>query len=99
MANETQFKVVDLELGRVALKTPHGFVSVNPANGEVSLKKGKPGETETFQWMETLYGDTILLSLATDRYLQAGHDGALSANWPGPKPDRKDGSCFVWQAE
>jgi hypothetical protein len=99
VANETQFKVVDLKLGRVALKTPHGFVSVNPANGEISLKKGRPGHAETFQWMETLYGDTILLSLATERYLQAGHDGALSANWPGPKPDRKDGSCFVWQAE
>jgi xylan 1,4-beta-xylosidase len=49
--------------------------------------------------METLYGDTILLSLVTERYLQAGHGGAHSANWPGPKPDRKDGSCFVWQAE
>ena len=76
VANETQFKVVDLELGRVALKTPHGCVSVNPANGEISLKKGKPGHAETFQWMETLYGDTILMSLATDRYVQAGRDGA-----------------------
>ena len=99
VANETQFKVVDLKLGRVALKTPHGFVSVIPENGEISLKNGKPGQTETCQWMETLYGDTILLSLATERYLQAGHDGALSANCSGPKPDRKDGSCFAWQAQ
>ena len=99
VANETQFKVVDLKLGRVALKTPHGFVSVNPANGEISLRKGKPAFAETFQWMETLYGDTILLSLATERYLQAGHECALSANWTGPKPNRKDGSCFGWQAE
>jgi xylan 1,4-beta-xylosidase len=98
VANETRFKVVDLQLGRVALKTPRGCVSVNPANGEISLKKGKPGKAETFQWMETLYGDTILMSLATDRYLQAG-DGTVTANWPGPKPDRKDGSCFVWQAQ
>ena len=90
---------MDLKLGRVALKTPHGYVSVNPADGQISLKQGQPGATETFQWMETLYGDTILLSLATDRYLQIGHDGALSANSVGPKPDRKDGSCFVWQAE
>lgn len=66
----------------------------NPANGEISLKKGKPGRVETFQWMETLYGDI--------------RDGALPASRPrgrtfsqlsGPKPDRKDGSCFVWQAE
>jgi hypothetical protein len=99
VANETRFKVVDFKLGRVALKTPHGFVSVNPANGEISLKTGRPGHAETFQWMETLYGDTILLSLATDRYVQAGRDGALSANWTGPKPDRKDGSCFVWHVK
>jgi hypothetical protein len=88
-----------LGLGRVALKTPHGCVSVNPADGQISLKQGRPGATETFRWLETLYGDTILLSLATERYLQAGHDGTLSANSVGPKPDRKDGSCFVWQAE
>jgi hypothetical protein len=30
-----------LGLGRFALKTPHGFVSVNPDNGEISLKKGR----------------------------------------------------------
>jgi hypothetical protein len=83
----------------VALKTAHGYVSVNPADGQISLNEGKSGATETFQWMETLYGDTILLSLATDRYLQIGGDGKLSANSVGPKPDRKDGSCFVWQAE
>jgi len=98
MANETQFKVVDLKLGRVALKTPHGYVSVYPADGGITLKNSKPTNAETFQWMETLYGDTILMSLATDRYVQAD-GGTVSANWPGPKPDRKDGSCFVWQAE
>ena len=54
VAHETRFKVVDLKLGRVALKTPHGYVSVNPADGQISLKQGKPGATETFQWMETL---------------------------------------------
>ena len=97
VANENRFKVVNLGLGRVALKTPHGFVSVNPANSEVGLDQDKPGQAETFQWMETLNGDTILLSLVTDRYLQAGQDG-ISANWPGPKPDRKDDSCFVWRA-
>ncbi|HEX9047658.1 MAG TPA: glycoside hydrolase 43 family protein [Verrucomicrobiae bacterium] len=97
VANETRFHVVDLGLGRVALKTPAGFVSVNAANGQISLKRGRPGVAETYQWMETLYGDTILLSLATDRYVQVSRDGNLAANSAGPKPDRQDGSCFVWR--
>jgi hypothetical protein len=65
----------------------------------MNQKRQAARRAETFRWLETLYGDTILLSLATDRYLQIGHDGALSANSVGPKPDRKDGFCFVWQAE
>jgi hypothetical protein len=68
VANETRFQVVNLKLGRVALKTAHGYVSINPADGQISLNEGKPGATETFQWMETLYGDTILLALATANF-------------------------------
>ncbi|HEU6448595.1 MAG TPA: glycoside hydrolase 43 family protein [Verrucomicrobiae bacterium] len=99
LAKETRFKVVDQKLGWVALQTPRGCVSVNPATGAVSLKPGAPAQSEAFQWMETPYGDLILLSLATERYLHVGPDGSLWANVPGPKPDRQDGTCFIWQAE
>ena len=92
-----QFRVVDRGLGRVALQSDKGFVSVGAADGRIQLKRGKPAVAETFQWIETPRGDLILLSLATDRYLRVESGGAISANHPGPKPDRKDGSCFGWQ--
>lgn len=99
IATETKFTVVGRGLGRVALQTPHGFVSVNSTNGDVAIKTANPGPAETFQWIETPYGDLILLSLATERYVQENSSGVLSANWPGPKPGCRDGSCFRWQAE
>jgi hypothetical protein len=43
-------------------------------------------------------GETLLLSLATHRYLVApGIPGAVAADHPGPPPDRRDGSCFAWK--
>jgi xylan 1,4-beta-xylosidase len=99
VAGVTRFKVVDRELGRVALQSPQGFLSVDPTSAKIKLKEGKPSDTETFQWIETPYGDLILLSLATDRYLRIEPgSGIISANHPGPNPDRKDGSCFAWLA-
>lgn len=92
-----QFKVVDRGLGRVALQSPQGFLSVDSTDAKIKLKKSKPAGSETFQWIETSYGDLILLSLATDCYIRVAPNGAIYANHPGPKPDRKDGSCFSWQ--
>lgn len=94
--NESKFKIIDCNLGRVALKTSKGYVSVN-ADGTVSIKKGKPEKAETFQWIETPYGDLVLLSLVTNRYLHIENDGSVNANSIGPKPDRKDGTCLIWQ--
>jgi hypothetical protein len=63
------------------------------------LKSGKPGDAETFQWVDLQRGETLLLSLATHRYVVAPKDsGAVAADHPGPAPDRKDGSCFAWKA-
>jgi len=93
----TQFKVVDCGLGRVALQSSQGFVSVDSTDAKIKLKKVTRAAAETFQWIEIPGGDLILLSLATDRYLCIESGGAISANHPGPKPDRKDGSCFSWQ--
>lgn len=43
--------------------------------------------------------DLMLLSLVTHRFLVVAADkpGPAAANLPGPRPDRKDGSCFVWK--
>lgn len=98
----TALQVVDRGLGRIALRTANGqYVSVAGTGkpGEVVLKPGKPGDTETFQWVDLQRGDTLLLSLATHRYISAPKDpGPVSADHPGPTPDRKDGSCFTWKS-
>ena len=91
-------RVVDRGRGRIALQTRNGqYVSVAGSGkaGEVMVKSGKPGDAETFQWVDLQRGETLLLSLATHRYLAAPPaGGALSADHPGPEPGRRDGSCF-----
>jgi hypothetical protein len=94
-----QFKVIDRGLGRVALQSGDGFISVTePGNkGQVTLKTGLPTDAETFQWTENVYGDLMLLSLSTDRHIRINPESrAVTADHPGPKPDRKDGSCLTW---
>jgi len=96
------FRVVDRGRGRIALQTTGGdYISVraNGQAGEVALKPGAPGEAETFQWVDLQRGETLFLSLATHRYLVAPRaSGPVAADHAGPAPDRKDGSCFSWQA-
>ena len=98
----TAFRVVDRGKGRIALRTKDGkYVSVGGEGktGEVTVKSVKPGDAETFQWVDLQRGDTLFLSLATHRYIVAPKDsGAVAANHPGPAPDRKDGSCFAWKS-
>ena len=49
--------------------------------------------------METFTGETILMSLVTNRYLQCDRTtGTLTALSPGPKPDGQDGVRFEWEA-
>ena len=100
--NATPFRVVDQRLGRIALRTPGGqFVTVGAAGkaGNVTLKAGKAGAAETFQWVDLQRGETLLLSLATHRYIVAPKTpGAVAADRAGPAPDRRDGSCFTWKA-
>jgi hypothetical protein len=98
----TAFRVVDRGKGRIALQTRDGkYVSVagDGKSGEVAVKSGRPGDAETFQWVDLHRGDTLFLSLATHRYIVAPKDsGAVAADHPGPSPDRKDGSCFAWKS-
>jgi xylan 1,4-beta-xylosidase len=96
-----QFQVVDLGLGRVALKAGNGkFVSTG--NQGVILKElsgATPGDAESFQWVNLMRGDTMLMSLTNHRYLATGpnNPGAVTASATGPRPDRKDGACFKWK--
>ena len=94
------FKVINRGLGRVALESVGGFLSVN-VNGDrsrVMLKAGKPTDAETFQWTENPYGDLVLMSLVTHRHLRLVPDrDEINADHPGPLPDRRDGSCFTWR--
>lgn len=96
-----QFQVVDLGKGRVALKAANGrFVSV--AGDGVLLKDlaGRaPGESESFQWVNLMRGDTMLMSLTNHRYLvtKPNNPGPVTASATGPNPARKGGACFKWK--
>ncbi|MBV9121883.1 MAG: glycoside hydrolase, partial [Planctomycetes bacterium] len=96
------FQVVDLGQGRVALQATNGWFVSAGANGVVfkDLVGVKPGDAESFQWVNLLRGDTMLMSLTNHRYLatQPNNPGPVSVSALGPRPDRKDGACFQWKA-
>jgi xylan 1,4-beta-xylosidase len=100
-AQTVRFKVIDLGKGRITLKTMSGgFVSV--AEDTVSVKNlvGKtPGDAESFQWINLMRGDTMLMSLVNHRYLatKPNNPGPVTISATGPRPDRKDGACFKWR--
>jgi hypothetical protein len=102
VAQNVQFQVVDLGTGRVALKASNGrFVSA--ADNAVALKDlaGKtPGDAESFQWVNLMRGDAMLMSLVNHRYLatKPNEPGPVTVSGAGPRPDRKDGACFKWKA-
>lgn len=92
----TAFSVDDRKLGRIALKSDGGFLSVGD-DGAISLQHGTPGTAETFQWIETFTGELTLMSLKTNRYLRVDFkSGRLLADSPGPEPDGPEGVRFDW---
>jgi hypothetical protein len=97
---ELRFAVVDRGLGRVALRAGDGrWISVSPTSDSTStpsLRAGAAGDGETFQWMETLYGDVTLMSLLTHRYLRIEPDGRVTSDSRGPEPDPNDGTALRW---
>jgi hypothetical protein len=96
----TRFTVVDRTLGRVALRAGDRYVSVVPrtdSTSAVSLRAGAPADGETFQWMETPYGDLILMSLRTHRYLRLEPDGVVTGDGLGAEPDPADPVLLRWR--
>jgi hypothetical protein len=100
-AKNTQFKVVDLGKGRVALKTANGkFVSVSESGVTLKdLASAAPSDAETFQWVNLMRGDTMLMTLTNHKYLttKPKTPGPVLANATGPTAARKGGECFKWK--
>ncbi|NMB83139.1 MAG: glycoside hydrolase, partial [Ignavibacteria bacterium] len=96
------FRIIDKGNGRIALQSEldGGFVTVkdNGRMSEVRIENDNSGDATTFQWIDMLKDDLMLLSLKTNRYLfvdpKAG--SLCSADSRGTTPDRKDGTCFTW---
>jgi xylan 1,4-beta-xylosidase len=101
--SNAKFQVVDLGLGRVALKTANGKVlSVAGAESVIlkDLADSKPGNAESFQWVNLMRGDTMLMSLTNHQYLatKPNSPGPVTVNALGPTAARKSGAEFKWKA-
>ena len=96
------FQVVDLGKGRVALKDVDGrLVSVGEDGVTLKDLAGKaPGDAESFQWVNLMRGDTMLMSLTNHRYLatRPNAPGPVTATALGATPARKSGAEFKWKA-
>lgn len=92
--NCDSFNIIDMNLGRIALQCPKGYLSVNEKGNVSLIKKEKADKSEIFQWMELEDGSLVLLSLLTNRYLQVNADGTLNACKDVPSPNKKDGTRF-----
>jgi hypothetical protein len=95
-----RFQVIDLGLGRVALKAADGrLVSVD---GERAILRdpgrSRPGADASFQWVNLMRGDTMLMALTTHRYLATtpGVPGPVTATSVGPTAARRSGAEFKW---
>jgi len=98
-----KFQVVDVGLGRVALKAANGKVLSTAGVDGVVLKDlagAKPGDAESFQWVNLMRGDTMLMSLTNHRYLttKPNSPGAVTVSGLGPGAARKSGAEFKWKA-
>ena len=91
-----QFTVLDRGLGRVALRADDGRL-VSFDHDRMTLTRGEPTTAATFQWIENVYGDLLLLSLATNRYVRIDAEtGMIAADCAGPAASRNDGACLIW---
>ncbi|HLH53103.1 MAG TPA: glycoside hydrolase 43 family protein [Verrucomicrobiae bacterium] len=96
-----KFQVIDFGKGRVGLKATNGrFVSVTDEKAVLKdLGTDTPSQAESFQWVNLMRGDTMLMSLTNHRYLQTkpNEPGPVEVTAQGPTPARKNGECFRWK--
>lgn len=95
---QARWLVEDAGLGRVVFRQGMQHLAVDGA-GRVSLQQGAAGAAAQWQWMETPYGETILMSLQTNRFLRMADDGSVTADSTGPRPDGLDGVRWRWTAD
>ena len=57
-----------------------------------------PGIAESFQWVNLMRGDTMLMSLTNHRYLatKPTEPGPITVSAAGPSPARKGCAEFKW---
>lgn len=97
------FRVLDRGNGRIALRSvaTGGYVTVKGLAGlaEVRIEAEDQGVASTFQWVDMLQGDLMLMSLRNHRYLFADpyQRSLCSADARGARPDRRGGACFSWE--
>jgi len=97
-----QFRVIDRGEGRIALQAEDGsgMVAVTGVGGlgDVRVLPSADAQASTFQWQDLLRDEVMLMSLVTNRHIHAepNSGGLASADSPGAKPGRKDGTCFRW---
>ena len=97
----TQFQLVDLKGGMVALKCLDGrFVKVYGEGlpGDVRFTTDA-SEAEQFLWQDYLDHDFMLLSLRNHRYIgKSPTTGSpYSMDYTGPDPARRNGSVLHWE--
>ncbi|MFC1551168.1 family 43 glycosylhydrolase [Candidatus Latescibacterota bacterium] len=100
--DNAKFQIIDLGKGRVMLRANNGKV-VSVDGDRVILKdlsSAKAGNAESFQWINLMRNDSMLMSLNSHRYLTTipGSPGPVMATSTGPSAARKDGACFKWKA-
>ena len=84
------------------MKASNGrFVSVDQERAILKeLGKAGPGVAESFQWVNLMRGDTMLMSLTNHRYLATtpGTPGPVTVTALGASAARKSGAEFTWKA-
>ncbi len=88
------FTIQSREKGRVTLRSNDCYLST-ATSGATHLSKSAKS-ADVFQWIETIYGKTMFLSLTTSRYLRVDPKLELVADGRGPEPGGHDGAQFTW---
>lgn len=88
-------RVESMGLGRVVLWQGDRHLRVGDG-GRVTLQSGAADAAAQWQWMETVYGEIMLMSVVTHRFLRVAEDGTLVADQSGPQPDKQDQMRWDW---